>query len=189
MTAPHTQPIAAGPVTSGISATAKIYPTLASTANNGRTGFGAMNIMSNRTATIIGSLLWMLAAMVIIFFGALYIHNAHAQIVPGPNISPSGIPYTFAPRFGYLGPPAAFLVPVAPPPMARGGPQPMPTFIIPREPPPRPPMRQLPPPLAQAHPNLNNPPAASPRLRLQRSALPYRPVPGAPFTREKEDAP
>src|SRR5262245_55692676 len=29
----------------------------------------------------------------------------HAQIQPGPNLSPQGIPFLFAPRAGYLGPP------------------------------------------------------------------------------------
>ena len=38
--------------------------------------------------------------MGIIFFGALYIHKAHAQIQPGPNLSPQGIPFTYAPRHG-----------------------------------------------------------------------------------------
>lgn len=32
---------------------------------------------------------------------------AHAQIQPGPNLSPSGRPFLYAPRAGYLGPPIA----------------------------------------------------------------------------------
>jgi hypothetical protein len=39
---------------------------------------------------------------------------AHAQIQPGPNISPGGIPFTYSPRFGYLGPPQPMPAPSAP---------------------------------------------------------------------------
>jgi hypothetical protein len=48
---------------------------------------------------------------------------ALAQVQPGPNISPGGVPFTFSPRFGYLGPPRPMLAPVeqalppAPPPL------------------------------------------------------------------------
>jgi hypothetical protein len=60
---------------------------------------------------------------------------AAAQIQSGPNISPSGIPFTFAPRAGYLGPPAAIL-PYGPVPLAYGPPEPPP---IAYGPPPGPP--------------------------------------------------
>jgi hypothetical protein len=50
---------------------------------------------------------------------------AAAQLQAGPNISPNGIPFTFAPRFSYLGPPAAIL-PYGPPPLAYGPPGPPP---------------------------------------------------------------
>lgn len=32
---------------------------------------------------------------------------AHAQLQPGPNLTPSGRPFLYAPRAGYLGPPVA----------------------------------------------------------------------------------
>jgi hypothetical protein len=41
---------------------------------------------------------------------------AQAQIQPGPNISPDGIPFTYSPRFGYLGPPQPMPPTYAPPP-------------------------------------------------------------------------
>jgi hypothetical protein len=48
---------------------------------------------------------------------------AAAQIQPGPNLSPNGRMFTFAPRAGYLGPPAAiFPFPYGPPPLAYGPP-------------------------------------------------------------------
>lgn len=53
-----------------------------------------------------------------------------AQIQPGPNISPSGIPFTYSPRFGYLGPPAAFVPGPPPAPRYRRGS--MPIFPMPR---------------------------------------------------------
>jgi hypothetical protein len=42
---------------------------------------------------------------------------AQAQIQPGPNLSPNGFMFTFSPRAGYLGPPAAIFpyAPYAPP--------------------------------------------------------------------------
>jgi hypothetical protein len=56
---------------------------------------------------------------------------ALAQLQPGPNISPGGIPFTFSPRFGYLGPPQPM------PPMR---PMPMPAVES------APPVEQAPPP-------------------------------------------
>jgi len=43
------------------------------------------------------------ALLILVMLGV----SAYAQIVPGPNISPNGFRFTFAPRAGYLGPPAA----------------------------------------------------------------------------------
>lgn len=34
------------------------------------------------------------------------LRSAQAQMQPGPNIAPNGVPFVFSPRFGYLGPPA-----------------------------------------------------------------------------------
>lgn len=56
---------------------------------------------------------------------ALTVAPAAAQVQPGPNLSPSGVPFTFSPRFGYLGPPAG-LVPPPPGPPPRGAPLPAP---------------------------------------------------------------
>jgi hypothetical protein len=55
---------------------------------------------------------------------------AAAQLVPGPNLTTRGYPYTFAPRYGYIGPPANFSDGgyALPPPGASGGPTPMPTY-------------------------------------------------------------
>jgi hypothetical protein len=93
---------------------------------------------------------------------------AAAQIQPGPNLSPSGIPFTFAPRFGYLGPPAAFVY--APPPRSRF----MPMIVVPRPlplPPPEaaplasPPMRQSEAPAIQARPGRKFAPLPGGRVR------------------------
>jgi len=57
---------------------------------------------------------------------------AAAQIVPGPNIAPNGVPYTFSPRFGYLGPPAGFMLWPPPPRPRYYQPGSMPTIVVPR---------------------------------------------------------
>jgi hypothetical protein len=65
------------------------------------------------------------------FWLMLLTTEAWGQIQPGPNLSPSGVPFTFSPRFGYLGPPAAF-VPVPPPPARYYRPGSMPMLAYPR---------------------------------------------------------
>jgi hypothetical protein len=65
-----------------------------------------------------------LAIVIVLLAGCL---PTAAQIQPGPNLSPSGRPFLFAPRAGYLGPPAAiFPLPYGPPPLAYGPPGPPP---------------------------------------------------------------
>ena len=61
-----------------------------------------------------------LAVVAVVLLLSLFVSPtpAAAQTQPGPNLSPNGIPFTFSPRFGYLGPPAAF-VPGPPPPRPR----------------------------------------------------------------------
>jgi hypothetical protein len=56
---------------------------------------------------------------------------AHAQIQPGPNITPGGGMFTYSPRFGYLGPPRPMPAPAnIEPPLA----------YAPSSPPPLPPL-------------------------------------------------
>jgi hypothetical protein len=55
------------------------------------------------------------------------LRNAAAQIQPGPNISPNGYRFTFSPRAGYIGPPAAIFplfayAPLPAPPLIYGPP-------------------------------------------------------------------
>jgi hypothetical protein len=68
---------------------------------------------------------------------------AAAQIQGGPNIAPNGTRFTYSPRFGYLGPPAAFVPDPPPPPSPYYRPGSMPTIKYPREP-----LPPIPPPLA-----------------------------------------
>jgi len=66
------------------------------------------------------------------------LRNADAQIQPGPNLSPQGFPFLFAPRFRYLGPPVPVTQygPVLPPPLAYAPPPPTAGTIVPPPPPP-----------------------------------------------------
>jgi hypothetical protein len=58
--------------------------------------------MINRYLTVILAVI----IFALVFIGLIgAIRSAHAQIQPGPNISPGGVPFTYSPRFGYLGPP------------------------------------------------------------------------------------
>jgi hypothetical protein len=106
------------------------------------------------------------------------VRPAHAQIQPGPNIAPNGIPFTFSPRFGYLGPPVAFVYGSLPPsramPMVRV-PRPLPDTAPPpldTAPPGAPPMRFSGPPATGAR-------RTAPGLRAPR--LPgRRPPPNVP---------
>lgn len=75
---------------------------------------------------------------------------AAAQIQGGPNIAPNGTRFTFSPRFGYLGPPMAFVYGPPPPPAYRV----MPIAIVPREPIAPPPPFPFPLPLPPAPPLL-----------------------------------
>ena len=95
---------------------------------------------------LIGIVAWMVMAMLVC--------PAIAQIQPGPNISPNGIPFTFSPRFGYLGPPAAFVFAPRPDPSRRYyQPGSMPHIEVPRhQPVAGPPVRPIEPPLVQRHP-------------------------------------
>lgn len=64
--------------------------------------------------------------------------SASAQIQGGPNIAPNGTRFTYSPRFGYLGPPAAFVPDPPPPPAPYGRPGSMPMVKYPRNPGPPP---------------------------------------------------
>ncbi len=57
---------------------------------------------------------------------------AAAQIQGGPNIAPNGTKFTYSPRFGYIGPPAAFVPWPPPEPTRYGIPGSMPTYRYPR---------------------------------------------------------
>lgn len=102
--------------------------------------------------------------------------QAAAQLQPGPNISPNGVPFTFSPRFGYIGPPAVFVPP--PPPRPRYY-VPGNTVVIPI---PRP--EAVPPPAGPPPAPPSPPPASrgprdpkSPALRLPRGSRPEVPCP------------
>lgn len=100
---------------------------------------------------------------------------AAAQIQGGPNIAPNGMRFTYSPRFGYLGPPVAF-VPYGPPVQNRA----MPMVLVPREEPPPP----IPPPLA-------SPPVRriEPGARQARPAPPIVPAPRLPGQRQRPPVP
>lgn len=83
---------------------------------------------------------------------------ARAQLQPGPNISPNGFMFTFSPRAGYLGPPAA-IFPYAPRRVPRAYVQ-----APPPSPPAAPPMRYSEPGV-QARPDLKSSPPAARRGR------------------------
>ena len=109
---------------------------------------------------------------------------ALAQIQGGPNIAPNGTRFTFSPRFGYLGPPAAFVPdpPPAPTPYYRPGSMPM--YRYPRtEPLGAPPVR------LNEHPGI----PLRPEARVQRAPRPpvgrHRPDPPCPAgcPREPDD--
>jgi hypothetical protein len=101
------------------------------------------------------------------FLLGLAIAPAHAQIQPGPNLSPSGRPFLYAPRAGYLGPPIAVhrspRFPIiynrtgAPSIPIPDGPAPAPPLSYVPAPPP-PPLPEPPPPLAAAPPPPGPPP-------------------------------
>ena len=57
---------------------------------------------------------------------------AIAQIQGGPNIAPNGMKFTYSPRFGYIGPPAAFVLWPPPPQTRYGMPGSMPMLRYPR---------------------------------------------------------
>lgn len=129
-------------------------------------------------ARLLGVLGWMALLLILIL---LYAPTAKAQMQPGPNIAPNGVPFTFSPRFGYLGPPAGFALYPSPPRPRYNLPQSMPTIPVPREPaaappvsaygmaPPAPaaapPMRQSLPGATQAPPGRRNAPLPSARAR------------------------
>jgi hypothetical protein len=54
-----------------------------------------------------GNLILMTLICIIIFIVAMALRPANAQIQPGPNLSPQGIPFVFSPRTGYLGAPVS----------------------------------------------------------------------------------
>src|SRR6516225_7564890 len=62
--------------------------------------------MNGKTA---GNLILMTTICIVVFWIFMALRPAQAQIMPGPNLSPQGFPFLFAPRFGYLGPPAAII--------------------------------------------------------------------------------
>lgn len=107
---------------------------------------------------------------------------AHAQPQPGPNLTPNGRPFLYAPRAGYLGPPVAMhsarqapwpliyrrtgalSIPAGPPPPS----PPPPVVRVPELPPPpvaqgRPPVDLPPPPATQVQPPRNKPASGLPR--------------------------
>jgi hypothetical protein len=91
---------------------------------------------------------------------ALMPSTARAQIQPGPNLTPSGRPFLYAPRAGYLGPPVAVHRAENAPfplvyPRTGGVSIPVPAGPVPVVPPPAPP--PSPPPLAYAPPPLPPP--------------------------------
>jgi hypothetical protein len=82
--------------------------------------------MNGKTA---GNLILMTTICIVVFWIFMALRPANAQIMPGPNLTPQGLPFLFAPRFNYLGPPAA-IIPLrplgyGPPPFAYAPPPPL----------------------------------------------------------------
>lgn len=98
------------------------------------------------------TLIFVLVMLLFVFVTVWLSSMAHAQVQPGPNISPNGVPFTYAPRHGgsYLRRPPSHIggVPAVP-----GG------YIMPAPfvPPPLPPVAELPPP-----PPVEAPPPVAP---------------------------
>lgn len=126
----------------------------------------------------------LLVLALLILIGWTAWQQAHAQLQGGPNISPNGIPFTFSPRFGYIGPPAVFVPP--PPPRTRyyvpGNtvviPIPRDGIAPPAGPPPVPP---LPPPATRGPRD-----PKSPALRLPKGPRPDRPEVPCPSGCERD---